>query len=331
MDFHLANECFTGIMGFFSFLDLSPPTSATFLLAIFAISISIPIYQAFLSPLSRIPGPLLCRFNPLWLWYHSYLGDEVTQIERLHQTYGPIVRIGPNECSISDGAALNAIYSEHGGFRKADCYENFDFQGHATIFSARDGDYRARRSKAVAPLFSTANIRAGQAAIEACVKRFIERVRSEARTGEPVDVLNLSRSLALDAVSSFLFGTPYGGIEEQGDRLSASVFVDMLVETGRFFFLPHYLFVAVNWLNAKLFPSVDAAAEAGGAKLDEFARRIVRDTPPDEDTFQGRLKTAGVSDDENAVQVMDLMFAGTDSTGTNLSKLIWRLAKSPQM
>lgn len=317
-------------MAIISLLDLSSPTS-TALSAIFAILISIPIYHAFLSPLSRIPGPLLCRFTSTWLWYHSYLGDEVTQIERLHVQHGPIVRIGPNECSISDGAALNAIYNEHGGFRKADCYENFDFEGHATIFSARDGEYRARRSKAVSPLFSTANIRAGQPAIEACVERFVERVRAEARTGEPVDVLNLSRSLALDAVSSFLFRTPYGGIEEQGDRLSASVFVDMLVETGRFFFLPHYLFVAVNWLNAKIFPSVDAAAEAGGAKLDEFARRIVRDTPPDEDTFQGRLKKAGVSDDENAVQVMDLMFAGTDSTGTNLSKLIWRLAKSPQM
>ncbi|KAM0721926.1 hypothetical protein Q7P37_002851 [Cladosporium fusiforme] len=293
--------------------------------------VSILVYRAFFSPLARIPGPLVCRFTSVWIWYHSYAGHEARLITSLHEKYGPVVRIGPTECVISDGAALNAIYNERGGFRKADCYANFDFEGHATIFSARDVEYRTMRSKAVMPLFSTGNIRAGQHIIEACVKRFIDRVRLEARTGEPVDILNLSRSLALDAVSSYLFGRPYGGIAERTDRLSASVFVDMLVATGRFFFLPHRLFVAVEYMSTWLFPCTDASVEAGGATLDSFARQIVKDTPAGDDTYQGRLKQAGVSDHENEVQCMDLMFAGTDSTGTNLSKLIWRLARSPQV
>lgn len=211
---------------------------------------------------------------------------------------------------ISDGSALNAIYSERGGFRKADCYANFDFEGHATIFSARDGEYRARRSKAVMPLFSTSNIRDGRKTIEACVQRFIQRIWSEAQVGEPVDILNLSRSLALDAVSSFLFGRPYGGIEEKSDRLSASVFVNMLVLTGRFFFLPHWLFVAIGAVISKLASGVDAAAEAGGIGLESFAREIVEGTPAGDDTFQGRLKAIGIIDHENEVQCMDLLFAG---------------------
>ena len=146
-----------------------------------------------------------------------------------------------------------------------------------------------------------------------------------------VGILNLSRSLALDAVSSFLFGRSYGGIEEKTDRLSASVFVDMLIATGRFFFLPHWLFVTIELVIAKLMPCKDASVDAGGAKLDSFARDIVKDTPAGDDTFQGRLKKAGVSDHENEVQCMDLMFAGTDSTGTNLSKLIYRLANAPEV
>lgn len=313
-------------------LDLSS-ASPTFLLisSLPILILSTLIYRAFFSPLSRIPGPLICRFTSLWIWYHSYAGREARLINSLHEKYGPVVRIGPTECVISDGAALNPIYNERGGFRKADCYANFDFEGHATIFSARDVEYRNMRSKAVMPLFSTGNIRAGQHIIEACVGRFIDKVRLEARTREPVDILNLSRSLALDAVSSYLFARPYGGIEEKTDRLSASVFVDMLVATGRFFFLPHRLFVAVETLCARLFPSADASAEAGGAKLDSFARQIVKETPAGDETYQGRLKKAGVSDHENEVQCMDLMFAGTDSTGTNLSKLIWRLARSPEV
>ena len=289
------------------------------------------LHQAFLSPLAKVPGPLICRFTPLWIWYHSYLGHEARLLTSLHAKYGPIVRIGPRECIISDGAALNAIYAERGGFPKAPCYANFDFEGHTTIFSARDAGYRAARSKAVVSMFSTSNIRAGQEKIEGCVRRFIGRLREEARTGEPVDMLNLCRSLALDAVSSFLFGREYGGVEQKSGRLSASVFVDTVVASGRFFYLPHWLFVIVEAVRLKFAPSAGASAEAGGAYFDSFVRELVKDTPPGEETYQGRLKKAGVGDDENAVQIMDLMFAGTDSTGTILSKLIWRLAKSPEV
>jgi cytochrome P450 len=312
-----------------SYAFLSPTTLLLSPLAILLLSTL--LHRAFLSPLSHIPGPLICRFTPLWIWYHSYLGHEARLITSLHAKYGPIVLIGPRECVISDGAALNAIYAERGGFRKARCYANFDFEGHATIFSSRDAGYRAARSKAVVSMFSTGNIRAGQKTIEESVQRFIERLREDAETGKPLDVLNLCRSLALDAVSSFLFGRPYGGIEEKSGRLSASVFVDTVVASGRFFYLPHWLFVVVEAVRSKVAPSADASAEAGGAYFDSFVRELVADTLPGEQTYQGRLKKAGVGDDENAVQIMDLMFAGTDSTGTILSKLIWRLAKSPEV
>jgi hypothetical protein len=86
--------------------------------------------------------------------------------------------------------------------------------------------------------------------------------------------------------------------------------VDMLVSTGKFFFLPHWLFVTIGEIKSKLAPSVDAAVEAGGANLESFARDIVRDTPAGDDTFQGRLKAIGINDHENEVQCMDLLFAG---------------------
>jgi len=310
----------------------TPPPLTLILLSTTILLPLLPIlYNAFLSPLRTIPGPPISRLTPLWIWYHSYLGHEARLLTSLHAQHGPIIRIGPRECVISDGAALHAIYAERGGFRKADCYANFDFEGHATVFSARDGEYRARRRRAVGALFSTGNIRAGRGRIEGCVWRFVERMRDEARTGEAVDVFNLCRTLALDAVSSFLFGRSYGGVEERSGRLSASGFVDSVVASGRFFYLPHWLFVIVEAVRAKLAPSAGASAEAGGAYFDEFVRGLVADTPPGEETYQGRLKKAGVGDDENAVQLMDLMFAGTDSTGTILSKLIWRLAKNPEV
>jgi hypothetical protein len=85
----------------------------------------------------------------------------------------------------------------------------------------------------------------------------------------------------------------------------------MVVDSGKFFFLPHWLFVAIEKITSKVVPCVaNAAAEAGGANLESFARAIVKETPAGDETYQARLKAIGVSDDENQIQCMDLMFAG---------------------
>lgn len=315
-----------------------PTNTSTLLLTLLLVSLlSLTIYRTYLHPLSHIPGPLICRLTPLWTLYHSYIGDECTQIHALHATYGPILRIAPNELSISDGAALNPIYAASGGFLKAPCYTNFDIEGHSTIFSTLDPTHRALRSKAVVPLFSTASLRAGSAKIEECIAQIMQRFWAEAAasreafraTGcaKPVNVLNLGRSLAVDAVSAFLFGRSFGGVGEE--KLSAAAYVDTLVAVGRFFFLPNWVFLAIEGVREKWFPGEGEGESAG--KVDGFVEPLVRESAGDDETYQGRLLKAGISPHEVEVQCKDLLFAGTDSTGTNFSTLCWHLAKQPEM
>ncbi|KAK0258427.1 hypothetical protein LTS09_006686 [Friedmanniomyces endolithicus] len=313
------------------------------------------VYRAFFHALSSIPGPLICRLTSLWTYYHSYVGDECTLIDNLHKTYGPVVRIAPNEVSIADGAALAPIYVERGGFLKAPNYVNFDIEGHSTIFSTLDPAHRSVRSKAVVPVFSMTSIRSRQETIEGCVSKLVDRLQDEAAesrkvseaTGKPqtVNVLNLTRSLALDAVSSYLFGTSFGGINEKGDKLSATLFVDSLVAVGRFFYLPNWAFLALELAIARFWP--DHEVNESMRKVDEFAS-LVRSQKDDSFSYQSRLLKAGISNHETEVQCKDLMFAvgrrpshfhrtvltgfqGTDSTGTNLATMLWHLAKRPDV
>ncbi|KAK3677609.1 hypothetical protein LTR78_002459 [Recurvomyces mirabilis] len=298
--------------------------------------LSFVVHRAFYGPLGNIPGPLICRLTSFWTYYHSYIGDECTQINGLHKTYGSVVRIAPNEVVFSDGLALAPVYSDKGGFMKAPCYSNFDIEGHSTIFSTLDPAHRSVRSKAVLPMFSLGNIRAnGQDKVEECVARFIARLKTEAHASrgaagsEPVNVQNLTRALALDAVSSYLFGESYGGICEQTDRLSATAFVDALVAVGRFFFLPNWLFLSLELARTKLWP--DQSEHESATKVDSFTEQIVREAERTDTTYQGRLLRAGISQHEVEVQCKDLIFAGTDSTGTNLATIIWHLAKRPDI
>jgi cytochrome P450 len=192
------------------------------------------------------------------------------------------------------------------------------------------------------PMFSTGNLRANGKVIEDCVNGFVGRLKREAEksrqmreeSGEtrPVDVLNLSRRMAIDAVCAYLFGHDYGGMEEEGKELSATGYVDSIVELGRFFFLPPWLFQIVFAVYAWLQPR-DTEVEGSANKVNGFTTPLVKKSIEgmgDDGTYQSRLLKAGISFHETDVQMKDVIFAGTDTTGMNLSTIIWNLAKHPE-
>ncbi|KZL87489.1 cytochrome p450 [Colletotrichum incanum] len=308
-----------------------------FLISSLAIPFVYLVFNVFFHPLRKVPGPWKAIASPLWLWYHSYIGDETTSIARLHSLYGPVVRIAPNDVDISDGAALAPIYSEKGGFLKAPCYSNFDFDGHPTIFSALIPAHRSIRAKAVVSMFSPVSIRKeADAVLQSCVKRIVAHIKEEASSGKPVNMLNMGRCLALDAVTEYLLGKSYGGIAEleacrtsnASTRLSASEFVDTFVAVGRFFLLPSWIFHVLEWALPKLYP--DREVDQSMNLVTRFCSQLVADADVEKDqTYQARLLRAGIGKEEAAMQCMDLMFAGTDSTGMNFGTICWHLAQSP--
>ena len=254
----------------------------------------------------------------------------------LHARYGPLVRTGPTSVDIADGAALHDIYVSKGGFLKAPFYANFDIDGHKSIFSEVVPEKRASRAKAVLPLFSTANLRGGRDTIYACVDKAVERLEAErkesAEKGTRVNVLNLARALATDAVSAYLFGREYGGIEEQGGQMSASGMVNAFVAVGRFFYLPGWMFQFLEWSSEKFFP--DIVITESIAKVDDFVAKVVaiaeeKDRDKKNGSYPARLLDAGFSLSEARAQCKDLLFAGTDSTGMNLATICFELVRRP--
>ncbi|KAL5119152.1 hypothetical protein ACEQ8H_002859 [Pleosporales sp. CAS-2024a] len=299
----------------------------TSILTPIALLLTRSIYRIFFHPLSHIPGPLLPKLTSLWLHYHAYVGDEASTIGKLHAIYGIHVRVSPNEVDISDADAIQAIYVTKGGFPKAECYANFDIDGHKTIFSTTDHEHRAVRAKAVTPLFSTKALRENEAAIWACVDRMIDRLKSDSKSRRPVNVLNLTRSLAVDAVSTHLFRENYDGVSEQGPTLSVSAFVDAFVAVGRFFYLPNVVFVWLEWAITKW--QADRETDDSMTLVDKFVSNLVTNTTTKSLTYPGRLLAVGISDSEVKAQCKDVIFAGTDSTGMNLATIMRNLALNP--
>ncbi|KAL2797882.1 cytochrome P450 [Aspergillus keveii] len=287
------------------------------------------LYRLYFHPLSKVPGPKLAACTSLWLAYHTYVGDECTVIFELHKKYGSVLRVAPNDVDIASGDAIEPIYLTRGGFPKTSVYSKFDIEGHTTIFSTLTLPERANRAKAVAPLFSTASIRDSQDALNGVVSEFVERIRRDAKSGQPVNVLQIARALAIDAVTTYLFQERYGALDENVDIMSASPFVDAYVGVGAFF----------NFTCGRLGEHLVGVLEhftqgSETAKsfiaMDEYTRRLVKSSVPKSGSYQSRLLER-VSESQSQIEVKDVCFAGTDSTGMNTATIMWYLAKYPHI
>jgi hypothetical protein len=96
--------------------------------------LAIAIHRLFFGPLAKFPGPKLAAVTG---WYEGYYdvfvnggegGQFTRQIERLHQQYGPIVRITPSELHINDPTFLSEVYGHSTRTKPLDKSEKYRYR-----------------------------------------------------------------------------------------------------------------------------------------------------------------------------------------------------------
>lgn len=94
--------------------------------------------RALFSPLKDIPGPFWARFTKLWYFRRVQKGGFEQDNIALHQKYGPVVRVAPNQYSISETAAIRTVYGTGSRFAKSGWYDSWKHPAQTTVFSDRD-------------------------------------------------------------------------------------------------------------------------------------------------------------------------------------------------
>jgi hypothetical protein len=85
---------------------------------------------------AQLPGPWYTNITSLVLKYHEFTKNRRLWIHALHQKYGPVVRLAPNEVSFSNIEGMKEIYqSEGSGYDKTEFYDLFTQYGHRTLFT----------------------------------------------------------------------------------------------------------------------------------------------------------------------------------------------------
>ena len=96
------------------------------------------IYQRFLHPLAKFPGPFLASLTDLWQVSEFLSLKQPYNLTALHEKYGQFVRYGPDKISTTAEDAIPIIYQKGGRmFPKTEFYDAYG--SHIpNIFGMRD-------------------------------------------------------------------------------------------------------------------------------------------------------------------------------------------------
>ena len=138
-------------------------------------------------------------------------------IHTLHQRYGSIVRLTPDEVSVSDVQSFKEIHRIGGGFVKSPWYLNMSTGGPGSalgLFQIPDPKQHAARRKMFARGFSQAHLRSQwEGVVQERVRLAVARIKQECATSGSVDVLKWWMYLAADVSAELMFGESFHMLE----------------------------------------------------------------------------------------------------------------------
>ncbi|KZP29270.1 cytochrome P450 [Athelia psychrophila] len=164
-------------------------------------------------PLAKYPGPVMGKLSKLWMTYVSTTGRQHIYYRSLHDKYGDIVRIGPNELSVRDAAAVNPMMGSQ-GLPKGPVWNGRDPQRKADSLIMISGPEHTRRRRPWNRAFNSEALKGYEEIIEKRATQLVQTLNNQ------VGSTNLAMWISyftFDFMSDMAFG---GGSEmlRDGDK-----------------------------------------------------------------------------------------------------------------
>ena len=172
-------------------------------------------YNLFFHPLAKYRGPLLWRAFRFPFIKSMLSGQLPHNIKKLHERYGEVVRVGPDELSFTNPAAWKDIYTK--GFVRPYEYKDKPPGKEAeNLISASESDH-FRFRKVLAPAFSLTMEQeyVVQATVGLLISKLRQTITADAcEESAVVDILQWFNYTTFDIIGSLLWGSPFGCLEE---------------------------------------------------------------------------------------------------------------------
>ncbi|KAF6840541.1 cytochrome p450 [Colletotrichum musicola] len=284
-------------------------------------------YRAFFCPLARFPGPRIAGVTKLYEAYHVLvMNDWLENLERLHERYGPVVRIGPNELHFVD----HKFCLEH--HKRPDLLKCDNYYGllNKLLGGLASPTKHIERAAAMRPIFSGQALAQYTATLDNQLESLHTRLCQAAGDSEAVNLTLHLWAFTNDVMISYLVEENYGflrvfDLQAVHDSTRASSAIDLATVLRC---MPPIK------LMFDVFPALRSYSPLGW--LDSLIKSHVRPiakTWDDENSHEGILarifnevgnETLAIHESSQAI------FIGNESLLSNLTFLIHHLIKHPE-
>lgn len=268
--------------------------------------------------------------------YMVVSGQIHQEITKLHEKYGPIVRVSPNELSfVTNGEAWKPIYGTRPGHSqkpKNTIFYQPPIDGFPNIILSNDTDHtRFRRSLSHA--FSDSSLRGQEPIIKGYVDLLIQRLHETTRSGTiPVDIVSWYNFTTFDIIGDLAFGEPFSCLQNSSyhpwvSMIFAGVKAGTMISVVRR--IPYLeplkkLFTPKKLMDARLYhqrltkEKVRIRMGKSNDRPDFFAN-VLKQKDPSKTFSEGELHS----------NADILIVAGSETTATLLSGVTYLLLRSP--
>ncbi|OHW95971.1 cytochrome p450 [Colletotrichum incanum] len=287
------------------------------------------LWTGFKSPLKDVPGPLHTRFSRLRLKIARLTGTRMHYIHSLHEKYGDIVRVAPNEISCVDLQSVAQIYKMGGGFDKAQWVGKYTRKLPALSLSMilDNKEAKARRRLLQGP-FNLLSLRQNwESEVRQQIELAVTKIRHEALSG-------LSNThkwwtfMTADIISKMSFGQPLG-LVDLGESTMYMRSIESALPADVFQCELPLLDQLSQLIPKALFQSFTRRLEhvraGGGYGVETLKKQEVKNLNIFNEMLDECEKEdqSSLAEDALRMEAAGMMVAGTDTTAAVLTYLIW--------
>ncbi|KAK4667655.1 hypothetical protein QC763_310850 [Podospora pseudopauciseta] len=289
-------------------------------------------------PSSLVPctAPLVTQQIPHCLWFLG--GRQPYKILELHNRYGPVVRTAPNDLSFNTAQSWKDIYGSRPGhktFVKSAFYDGGSFasRGVGSIVSERNVDAHAQMRRYLSHAFSDRSLAEQEDIIARTMDIWVESLLKKGSRKEGFEMGKSFEIMTFDIIGELAFGENFKGVEHPwiATHLGA-LNQGALADTLKRF--PTLAWLAQGLLQKKIWELTEDTKKNENFAIDMINRRIHRDELSRKDFMTHILQkrdSAQVSDLQLAAHASDFALAGSETTGTALSAIMYYLLRTPQV
>lgn len=294
------------------------------------------------NPRRHVPGPWWAKFTSVPMNYHRWRGDKFRWALPLHQRYGSVILIAPNEISVGSLEGLQTIHKMGTGFTKGAFHVNFRIGPEPSLFDMTDTKAHAERRRLFSRAFTTQSLRQNwQPEVRRLVEKAVGRIKEDATAAGTADVAKWWKFMASDVVSRLSFGEAFNKLD--GLDKADMRFWTALRTLGQTILLRQYVSVETIDMLARVLPIVwlkrvaaakqaiydqgSIAVENMRRKKDSDKRNIFYKIVEEAD----HKEVSGLTDDAVRSEAATFMIGGAETTSAALTYLTWAIVRRPEL